>query len=113
FRIAVREVEGWILADAGSVAKFLRVKRRLVPEDPDELDDPKKTLLTLARRSPNDLIKTDMVRTVGHSVTEGPGYVSRLNELVTTLWTPHIARTRSESLHRCIASLKTLKDFEE
>jgi hypothetical protein len=113
FRIAVREVESWILADAGAVAKFLRIKRNLIPDDPDDLDDPKLTLIDLARRSPNESIKADMVQAVGSMASEGPAYVSRVNELVTNFWNPHVARGRSDSLYRCIESLNSLAAFEE
>jgi hypothetical protein len=112
FRIVVREIESWILADAGTVANFLRVKRTLIPNDPDGLEDPKGVLLDLARRSPNTLIKADMVQGAGLSAEEGPAYVSRIKELA-SVWSPHVAMTRSDSLRRCIKSLKTLKEFAE
>jgi hypothetical protein len=113
FRISVRELESWILADAGAVSRFLRIKRKSVPTDPDSLDDPKLTLLTLAASSPNEAIKADMVQAPGTCAKEGPGYVSRVRELVTKLWSPHVARGRSDSLDRCLQSLESLHEFWE
>jgi len=113
FRVAVREIETWILADAGAVSRFLGIRRALVPAAPEILDDPKRALIDLASQSRWESIKADMVRVAGASISEGPAYVSRINEFVTNTWSPHVARHRSDSLRRCIQRLKTLNDFEE
>lgn len=42
FRIAVREVESWLLADRAGFAKFLGIKKDLIPAHIDEIKDPKK-----------------------------------------------------------------------
>ena len=41
FRVAVRAVEAWLLADAERIAAFLRISRSKVPADPESLDNPK------------------------------------------------------------------------
>lgn len=40
FRIAVREVEAWLLADIGRLAQFLSVARSKLPADPERLRRP-------------------------------------------------------------------------
>src|SRR5580658_9308992 len=41
FRVAVRELESWLLADAEALAAFLGIRRALIPGGPDLLGDPK------------------------------------------------------------------------
>ena len=51
FRIAVREVEAWLIADREALAGFLKIKIMHVPYKPEELVDPKRVLLELATRA--------------------------------------------------------------
>ena len=51
FRIAVRQVEAWLLADRERIAKFLSVSQSQVPPQPETLPNPKETLVNLARGS--------------------------------------------------------------
>lgn len=44
FRIAVREVEAWLLADREGIAEFLHIAVSKVPHAPEAEDDPKRTL---------------------------------------------------------------------
>ena len=46
-RVCVREAETWLLADRDAYAKYCGVKAGLLPHVPDELDDPKRTILEL------------------------------------------------------------------
>lgn len=55
FRIAVREVEAWLLADAEQAAGFLAVPLARIPAEPETLPDPKATLIALAGRSRKEL----------------------------------------------------------
>lgn len=56
FRVAVREVEAWLLADKQNFADFARIPPAKVPESPELLGDPKQTLLNLVTRySPSSL----------------------------------------------------------
>ena len=41
FRVAVREVESWLLADGESLAKYPNVRVNQMPRTPDSLPDPK------------------------------------------------------------------------
>ena len=51
FRIAVMEIESWVMAHREAFAEFMAVSPDRVPKNPDELDDPKRCLLSLAAHS--------------------------------------------------------------
>jgi hypothetical protein len=58
FRVAVREVETWVMADRLSFAKFLGIESKLIPQDIDrQVTNPKEFLLELTRRSRKKDIK--------------------------------------------------------
>jgi hypothetical protein len=61
FRVAVRQVEAWLMADAHALADHLRVGRSAVPGDPEGLENPKTEVVNLARRSRLRDIRADMV----------------------------------------------------
>src|ERR1035441_9429449 len=50
-RVAVRELESWLLADSERIAKFLGVAVAEIPADPDSVPDPKRLMVQLARSS--------------------------------------------------------------
>ena len=108
FRIAVREVEAWLLADADRIAEFLGVAGRRVPANPDNLGDPTATMIALARMSRRRDIREDMVPGQGSGRQVGPAYASRLIEFASGSWRPNIAAERSDSLRRAINCLKRL-----
>lgn len=107
-RIAVREIESWLLADAEEIAKFLRVSVSQVPHQPDTLDDPTRTLIELARSSKKPEIRKALVPGKGASV--GIGYEGRIIEFAARHWRVASARMRSPSLDRCILALERLKE---
>jgi hypothetical protein len=106
FRIAVRSIESWFLADRKSIAEFLHVSLDLIPRQVDQLIDPKQTMLNLARRSRTRALRIDMVgNTPPGSRKEGPAYASRLIEFALYKWQPIVAAQGSESMHRCLVRL--------
>jgi hypothetical protein len=108
FRLAVKEVESWLLADAERIASFLAIPRDLVPREPDALPTPKKTLVELAACSRSGDIRKGMVPRPGLSVVVGPEYSERVVEFAGGLWRPLIAARYSPSLARCVRSLQRL-----
>ena len=60
-RVAVREVESWLLADRQAMAGFLAVSTALMPRAPEALADPKLELVNLAKRSRRRAIRQDIV----------------------------------------------------
>jgi len=108
FRVAVRTVEAWLLADAEQIAQFLRVSVARVPRFPDSLIDPKRTLIDLARHSGSRAMREDMVPRPKTGRSEGPAYASRIMEFARGSWRPSIAQNHSDSLRRCREALRRL-----
>jgi hypothetical protein len=109
-RVAVREIEAWLLADRQRISAFLGVRPNLVPENPDLLDDPKAEMVNIARKSRRSDIRADMVPRVGSGQSVGPVYSSRLIQFVqhTDGWRPEVAATSSGSLRRSLEAIREL-----
>jgi len=107
FRVAVRKVEAWLLADAECIADFLAARRR-VPANPEALGDPKSAMVALARSSRRKDVRQDMVPRPASGRPVGPAYASRLIEFASSLWRPDVAAQQAESLRRAIDCLKHL-----
>ncbi len=105
-RIAVREVESWVLADHEAITQLIGIKAKL-PTQPDELPDPKRHLLELAKRAPRS-IRQDLVKESGIVIRQGIGYNARLTHWVETAWSPERAASRSPSLQRTRRRLQEL-----
>ncbi len=116
FRVAVRAIEAWLLADAERLATFLSVPAARIPLHPDAELDPKATLIGLAQRSRRRDIREDMVPRAGSGGRVGPGYTGRIIEFVTSArhpWRPEAAIQRSDSLRRCVDALQVLKFWQQ
>lgn len=98
FRIAVREVESWVLADHVAMRALIGAKG-VLPAAPDELADPKQSLLKLAKSAPKQ-IRQDLLKAMDGSLAQGLGYNARLTALVNSEWSPQRAAGRSPSLAR-------------
>lgn len=98
-RIAVREIEAWLLADHQAFRTLIG-NRGTLPPDPDLLADPKQFLLRLVAKQARREIREDLVANAGAIASQGIGYNSRLCQLVATVWDPARASTRSRSLQK-------------
>jgi hypothetical protein len=111
-RIAVRELEAWLLADRERFADYFAVSPDLVPPDPDQLDDPKLTLIKIVRRSRRSAIRADMVpdHALGQSI--GPAYAARIMEFIESDagWRVESASGRSPSLRRAVTAISAFQD---
>jgi hypothetical protein len=107
-RVAVREVEAWLLADRTGIAGFLSVSRDRVPRTVDELPDPKASMISIASRSRRRAIREGLPPRMASGRAIGPLYVSELSRFATEAWDVDAASTVSPSLFRCIRSLRTL-----
>ena len=105
FRVAVREVESWLLADSAGLSTFLGVGRNLVPSDPDLLPDPKLTLINLARRSRQRMIRESIVPPRGSTAKQGRDYNGCLCGFVRNHWDLDTAMAGSPSLNRTVNRL--------
>jgi hypothetical protein len=107
-RVAVREIESWLLTDHEAVvALFDKTARRRLSDRPDTLTDPKDFLLDLARRAPRHVGLTHRAET-GAIARQGLGCNSRLCELVRSSWRPQRAAERSPSLMRAMGRIREL-----
>ena len=109
FRIAVREVESWLLADDAGFARFLGIAKHKLPRNPDDLCDPKATLINLARTSRMRDIKADIIPRPGSTAKQGPAYNDCLISFVRDRWNPEKARRHSQSLEKALRALETFE----
>jgi hypothetical protein len=106
FRVVVREIESWLLADINGIAQFLRVPRTRIPSHPEKLNDPKQTLVNLAHKSRSRNIRSALVPKQKSTATEGKLYRSELIKFVYDNWDTNVARMRSPSLDHCLIRLQ-------
>ncbi len=106
-RVAVRQMESWLLADAERFSTFFSVRRNRIPLAPDALPNAKTTLVQLAAQSGRKAIRQDMTPRPGSGRRVGPAYASRIIEFAQgeNGWRPDVAAARSPSLRRCLDRL--------
>ena len=107
FRLAVREIESWLLADVEGLSRFMGVAPTRFPADPDALVSPKRHIVELARKGRAE-IRKGMVPLPGRSRPIGPLYESLVIEFGSRHWNLDRASVRSESLRRARAALRAL-----
>ena len=105
FRIAVKEVEAWLLAHREAFAKFLGISVDLIPGDADRIPDPKQLLITLARRSRKRKLRDAIVPDPNSTATIGKDYNGQLIQFVNKSWQVASAQTNSPSLERAMNAL--------
>ena len=110
FRVVVREMEAWLLADAERISEFLGVSRMRIPSNPEDLDDPKEALIALARRSRKSAIRRGLVPRGGSGASVGPTYASDIREFGRSQWRPLVAAEVVPSLNRCISRIRDLAE---
>jgi hypothetical protein len=109
FRVAIREVESWLLADEDGIRSFLKIKSIKLPANLDTIENPKQTLLRLALKSPK-AIRDEVCAPPAAAAVQGPGYNIRLGAFVKDAWNHRKAAGRSESLRRTVRSLSALQE---
>lgn len=105
-RIAIKELESWLLADVDALADFFGLSTSVFPSDPDVEPDPKQTVVNLARRSKKKSIREDIVPTQGSKGVVGKGYTPRMTEFIENEWDPINAEQISNSLRRALAAIR-------
>jgi hypothetical protein len=105
FRIAVKEVEAWLLAHRSAFAEFLGISVDLIPGDADQIPDPKLLLINLARRSRKRKLQEAIVPERNSTAKIGKAYNRPLIEFVNESWQVASAQTNSPSLKRAINAL--------
>lgn len=108
-RVAVREVEAWLLADREAFAEFLGISVTLIPQDVDAIADPKQKLINLARKSKNKTLREGIVPNSKTTAKIGRDYNGQLIPFVKQIWKVDSAIPNSSSLER---AMKALLKFE-
>lgn len=105
FRVAVREVEAWLLAHREAFAKFLGIQRQLIPPDVDSIVDPKQALISMARKSKKRRLREAIVPPQESTAKVGPDYNGQLSFFVEELWEVAQAQQNSPSLRRTVQAI--------
>lgn len=104
FRIAVHEVESWLLADRTGFASFFAVSESIIPKQPDEVIDAKESLISLGKRSRRRKIREGIVP-IDSFARIGPSYNDIVPRFVNDYWKLENARLHSPSLERALQAL--------
>ncbi len=108
FRVAVREVEAWLMADRRAFADWLELSVDIIPIAPECLDDSKRELLNLVKRSKQHELR-EMILPNGKSRSKiGLGYNTELTRYVREYWNPLTAAASAPSLARAIKKIETV-----
>ena len=105
FRVAVKAVEAWLLADRRAAAGFLSIPETLIPLKPDEIDNPKRFLINLAARSRRKEVRESIVPPLRSSAAIGPDYNGKLTEFVQESWRVKEAMNNSPSLKKAFRAI--------
>lgn len=105
-RIAVRASESWLLADARAFAGEFSISIHDLPSQPDELVNPKRSVVELCRRSRRAEIRDAMIPRSAGGRAVGPEYATRISAFAREKWDPERAASRSPSLSRTLSALR-------
>ena len=108
FRLAVMEIEAWILADRQRTAALLGIPSQRIPPSCDDIPKPNEFLVELARSGRHANVKQDIVPLPGSTATVGPAYNARLAAFVAQAWDPAEAAEASSSLAKSMRRLTEL-----
>jgi hypothetical protein len=109
FRVAVREVEAWLLAHREAFAEYLGIAVNLVPSDIETISDPKQCLIDLTRKSKKTQLRDAIVPAPNSTAKIGKDYNAQLTLFVQNNWKVEIAQINSRSLQR---ALNAINNFE-
>lgn len=109
FRVAVMEVEAWLLADREEISRFLGVPLARLPQNADTIPNPKQFLVNLARSSNRSNIREDLTPRPGGTAIVGPNYNGRLVEFIQNNWSCKRARDHSDSLARAVRRFESYR----
>ena len=104
-RVAVMEVESWVMADRIGFAAFLSVPLHRIPSPTDNILNPKEFLLSLARRSKKRAVREALVPAQGATLSVGNEYNTLLSEFIREHWNLERAASVSPSLKRTLDRL--------
>lgn len=104
FRVAVREIESWLMADYREIASFLGIAVANFSKSPDDLDDPKNRLFTILKKKGHKKWHREMLPEGNAHI--GPLYNEKLKDFITKKWNPERAAKNSPSLASTIKAIQ-------
>jgi len=113
FRVAVREVESWVMAHRTAFSAFLGIRKDRIPIDTDSLADPKKALLDLCAKSRKRYLREAIVPAPKSTAKVGPDYNGRLGEFVMMNWDVREAAKNSLSLMKAFRAITSFDPVQE
>lgn len=109
-RIAVRQLESWLLADHAGFGRYFTVKETNLPPAPDDLPNAKRALVRACASSRRRDVRQAMVPTPSGRRQVGPEYEAWIRQFVVEEWDPVRASERSPSLQRTLERLRVLSE---
>ena len=109
FRVAVREVEAWVMADTDGFSRFLGINPSSFPLDMDSINDPKQFLIQMAGKSRKKELRKAIVPKSGSNARVGPDYNSVLTGFVYNDWDIARAIQRSKSLKHAVDAINNFQ----
>ena len=107
-RVAIREIEAWLLADRHGLSSFLAVSESWIPLNTARIRDPKRYISRLAARSKRKVIREDLARAPGTRSKTGPYFTQSLQFFAKDQWDIDAACAHSDSLRRARHALDRL-----
>ena len=111
FRVAVMEVESWLMADRMGFAAFLSIPLHRIPSSTDSILNPKEFLISLAQRSQKKTIREALVPVQGATLSVDNEYNTLLSEFVQDHWDLERAASASPSLKQTLDLTRSRKEF--
>jgi hypothetical protein len=109
-RIAVHEVESWLLADFNNLLKSLKIQSgKCFYNNTDEIERPKEYILKIIDRGAPEVIKKSLIHASCGGATQGPGYNSFMVRFAMEQWNIDAALYHSESLKRAVECISNFR----
>ncbi len=110
-RVAVREIESWLLGDLTGLNAYFGLRRSFTLPNPEALPDPKEELLKLAMMCPSRHIREALVWRDDEKgrLRQGPDYNGTLARFVVQRWDIGAAKLACRSLGRLFVALQQLE----
>lgn len=108
FRVVVREIESWIMADQKNISNFLNVNIEKIPLNPEDETDPKQKLVNIARGSRSSKIRSALVPEQNSTAQVGKLYTSEIKRFIFDFWDVNAAREKAPSLDKCLKRLEEI-----
>jgi hypothetical protein len=94
------------MANRMSIARFLNVSIEKIPLNPENENDPKQTLVNIARGSHSLRIRSALIPEKNSTAQVGKLYTSEIKRFINEFWDINSARQCSSNLDKCLRRLR-------